>query len=102
MVCRSYFLATLLGFAPGSIGIVYAGSAGKALLDTHGGSLPWYLYAGVGGLIFLAGKTIAKIASDTVKQVQLEEEEEQKLKLLGESKSSTGGAADSSDTKGKA
>ena len=26
---RSYFFATLLGFAPGTLGIVYAGSAGK-------------------------------------------------------------------------
>ena len=77
----SYFLATLLGFAPGSFGIVYAGSAGKALLEHHGGSLPWYMYAGVGALIFLAGKTIAKVASDAVKQAQMEEEKEEQLRL---------------------
>jgi uncharacterized membrane protein YdjX (TVP38/TMEM64 family) len=69
----SFFAATFLGFAPGTIGIVYAGSAGKSLL-AEGGSVPWYFaVAGVGLVIFM-GQTLARIAGDAIKQM----EEEQK------------------------
>jgi uncharacterized membrane protein YdjX (TVP38/TMEM64 family) len=67
-----YFAATLLGFAPGTIGFVYAGSAGKALMG-EGMSLPWYGYVAVGGFILFTAQTIAKIATDAVKAEGIED-----------------------------
>lgn len=37
------------------------------------GGFPWYLYAGAGGLLFLFGKTVASIATDAIKAIELEE-----------------------------
>lgn len=71
----SFFAATFLGFAPGTIGIVYAGSAGKAFFS-EGGSVPWYVFAGAGALILFAGQTLARIAGDAIKAM---EDEEQKV-----------------------
>ena len=51
----------------------------QALLEQHGG-LPWYGYAAIGGAILLGGRTLAKIATDTVKSIQAEEEREMELK----------------------
>lgn len=47
----------------------------QALLEQHGG-LPWYAYAGIGLIIAVLGRTVAKIAADTVKAIQAEEEAE--------------------------
>mmetsp|Transcript_13070 Transcript_13070/g.12664 ORF Transcript_13070/g.12664 Transcript_13070/m.12664 type:complete len:117 (+) Transcript_13070:1498-1848(+) len=76
----SYITATFLGFAPGTLGIVYAGTAGKALFAEGLSGFPWYLYAGAGAGIFLFGKTVAGIASDTIKQIEIEEAAEVALK----------------------
>jgi uncharacterized membrane protein YdjX (TVP38/TMEM64 family) len=70
----SFISATLLGFAPGSFGIVYAGSAGKAIFDRN---VPWYVFALGAILLAFVGKTIAKIAGDAIKTI--EEEESNKL-----------------------
>jgi uncharacterized membrane protein YdjX (TVP38/TMEM64 family) len=67
-----YFFGTLLGFAPGTMGIVYAGMVGKAL-TTGDGSQPWYVYAvgclGLGLLMKLitdvAGNIINSMEEDT-------------------------------------
>jgi len=48
------------------------------LLEQHGG-LPWYAYAGIGLVIAVVGRTVAKIAADTVKAIQAEEEAEKSL-----------------------
>ena len=50
----------------------------QALLEQHGG-LPWYAYAGIGLVIAVLGRTVAKIAADTVKAIQAEEEAEKSL-----------------------
>ncbi|KAJ1428564.1 snare associated Golgi protein-domain-containing protein [Ochromonadaceae sp. CCMP2298] len=69
----SFISATFLGFAPGSFGFVYFGTAGKALFETDGPPpIPWYAYVGVGLIIALGAQTIGKIASDALK---LDEEE---------------------------
>lgn len=65
----SFFAATFLGFAPGTLGIVYAGSAGKQFFS-DGGSVPWYLLVGAGGLIIFAAQTLAKIAGDAIKAME--------------------------------
>jgi len=76
----SFFAATFIGFAPGTLGIVYAGSAGKAFFS-EGGSVPWYVIAGVGGVIVLAAQTIAKIAGDAIKNMEEEEAADKAKKL---------------------
>ena len=48
------------------------------MLEQHGG-LPWYAYAGIGLVIAVVGRTVAKIAADTVKAIQAEEEAEKSL-----------------------
>ena len=68
-----YIAATFLGFAPGTFGIVYAGSAGKDILS-GGDGLPWYIYAGGAACIALAGQTIGKIASNAVRDIEQEED----------------------------
>jgi uncharacterized membrane protein YdjX (TVP38/TMEM64 family) len=68
----SFFAATFLGFAPGTMGIVYAGSAGKAFFS-EGGSLPWYVIAGGGAVIILAAQTLAKVAGDAIKAMEDEQ-----------------------------
>lgn len=78
----SYLAATFLGFAPGTLGIVYAGSAGKALFSSDSiSALPWYAYAAGGALLLLFGNTVAKVATDALKQV--EEEDKAKEGLRG-------------------
>ena len=70
----SYLAATFLGFAPGTLGIVYAGSAGKALFSSDSmSSLPWYAYAAGGALVLLFGNTVATVASEALKRVEEEE-----------------------------
>ena len=69
----SYLAATFIGFAPGTLGVVYAGSAGKALFSAGMSSLPWYAYAGGGALLILFGNTVAKVATDVLKQMQAED-----------------------------
>ena len=70
----SYLAATFLGFAPGTLGIVYAGSAGKAIFSSENiSSLPWYVYLAGGGLVLLLGSTIAQVASAALKQMEIEE-----------------------------
>ena len=36
-------------------------------------SLPWYAYAGGGALLILFGNTVAKVATDVLKQMQDED-----------------------------
>lgn len=67
----SFFAATFLGFAPGTLGIVYAGSAGKTFFS-EGGTLPWYAVAGVGALLLFAAQTLAKIAGEAIKEMEEE------------------------------
>jgi uncharacterized membrane protein YdjX (TVP38/TMEM64 family) len=70
----SYLVATFLGFAPGTLGIVYAGSAGKAIFSSENiSSLPWYAYLGGGALVLLFGSTVASIASSALQQIEIEE-----------------------------
>ena len=70
----SYLAATFIGFAPGTLGVVYAGSAGKALFSAGMSSLPWYAYAGGGALVIAVGNIVAKVATDVLKQMEAEEE----------------------------
>eukprot|EP01031_Cornospumella_fuschlensis_P026551 gene26550-32087_t len=74
----SFITATFLGFAPGSFGIVYFGTAGKTLLSEGGLSslsLPWYAYVAAGlGITFLV-QTIGRVATEAVKQMEAEEGE---------------------------
>lgn len=70
---RSYVTATFIGFAPGTFGIVYAGSAGKDLFDNDGVGLPWYVY-GVGfALILVIANAVGKIAVTAIEEIQKEE-----------------------------
>jgi uncharacterized membrane protein YdjX (TVP38/TMEM64 family) len=62
----SYFTATLLGFAPGTLAIVYAGTAGKALFSEGLSGFPWYLYVVAGLGLALFGKIVTKFATDTI------------------------------------
>ena len=56
------------------------------------GGFPWYLYAGAGGLLFLFGKTVASIATDAIKAIELEEAAEVAAALaLKESEKKTNG-----------
>lgn len=64
-----YLLATFLGFAPGTFGIVYAGSAGKDIFS-GATTIPWYGYAAGAAIIFVGGQTIGKIATDAVKEIE--------------------------------
>lgn len=63
----SFSVGTLLGFAPGTFGIVYAGSAGKVLFDPEAGvNAPWYVLAAGGGLVVFAARTLAKVATEAI------------------------------------
>lgn len=63
---RSYFFATLLGFAPGTVAYVYTGMVGQALTSGGGDdSQPWFVY--MGGLVVLAG--LLKLATDVATNV---------------------------------
>jgi uncharacterized membrane protein YdjX (TVP38/TMEM64 family) len=65
----SYFWATLLGFAPGTVAYVYTGMVGKELLSGDG-SQPWYYYA-IGATV-LAGflKLVTDVASGIVQAIE--------------------------------
>lgn len=70
---RSFSIGTLLGFAPGTFGIVYAGSAGKAIFDAENGiSAPWYVYAVGGAAVVFAARTLAKVATDAINEMENE------------------------------
>lgn len=72
----SFIAATFFGFAPGSFGVVYFGSAGKALMAEGGlqtSSVPWYVYLAIGSVVVITGQAIAKFATDTIKQMEEEE-----------------------------
>mmetsp|Transcript_6013 Transcript_6013/g.6144 ORF Transcript_6013/g.6144 Transcript_6013/m.6144 type:complete len:266 (-) Transcript_6013:66-863(-) len=62
----SYLSATLLGFAPGTLAIVYAGTAGKALFSEGSSSFPWYIYVAASFIVAVLGKTVTKFATDTI------------------------------------
>lgn len=70
-----FLLATFFGFAPGTFGIVYAGTAGKALFGGDSGGLPWYAYAVGAVLIGLFANTIGKVASNTIAEMEADDEE---------------------------
>lgn len=61
-----FLLATALGFAPGTIGLVYAATAARDVMS-DGGSQPWYVYAV--GLVVTAAllKIVSDVASQAVK-----------------------------------
>lgn len=71
--CRSFITATFLGFAPGSFGIVYFGSAGKDILSSDGPNLPWYLYAALGGVVLYIAQYIGTLATNTLNSLEAEE-----------------------------
>lgn len=58
----SFFVATIVGFIPGAIGVVYAGSAGKSFLSDDSGHATGYYYATIGVIVAIAGHLIAKKA----------------------------------------
>mmetsp|Transcript_48575 Transcript_48575/g.113940 ORF Transcript_48575/g.113940 Transcript_48575/m.113940 type:complete len:301 (-) Transcript_48575:198-1100(-) len=61
-----FILATALGFAPGTIGLVYAATTAREL-TTEGASQPWYVYAaGLAVTVFLL-KVVSDVASQAVK-----------------------------------
>eukprot|EP00981_Chlorochromonas_danica_P002851 scaffold562_cov190-Ochromonas_danica.AAC.1 len=70
---ESFISATFLGFAPGSFGFVYFGSAGKSLFS-GGAGLPWYAYGAIGLLLALFVQTIARVATDAVKHMEVEDD----------------------------
>lgn len=69
----SYFAASLIGFIPGTVGIVYAGSAGKSILMEGSSHLPWYYYATIAIAIAVAGNMVAGIASQAINAMEAEE-----------------------------
>lgn len=72
----SFFVGTLLGFAPGTFGFVYAGTVGKELFSGGVSGLPWYAYAAGFGFITFFGQTVAKIAKQVIQDLEKEEESE--------------------------
>lgn len=73
----SYITATFLGFTPGSFGVVYFGSAGKALSTEGAAHLPLYVYA-LGGLgIYGFGQWVAKYATKVIEEIEEEDKWEQ-------------------------
>lgn len=68
----SFLTATFLGFAPGTFGIVYAGSVGKALFSENSMNFPWYVYLVIGSIVLYFGQTIAKIANDAINDMEKE------------------------------
>lgn len=69
----SYFWATLLGFAPGTVAYVYTGMVGKALTLGGGSSEPWYVYAGGLGLLSVFVKLASDVASNIVNAIEDDE-----------------------------
>jgi len=68
----SFLTATFLGFAPGTFGIVYAGSVGKAIFSENSMNFPWYVYLVIGTIVLYFGQTIAKIANDAINDMEKE------------------------------
>lgn len=72
----SFFWATLLGFAPGTLAYVYTGVVGKALTAGGDSAQPWFVYAGgavlVGGLV----KLLVDVASSIVAEIEEDAEGE--------------------------
>ena len=66
----SFLAATFIGFAPGTLGIVYAGSVGKAIFSENSMNFPWYIYLVIGSIVFYFGQTIAKIANDAINEME--------------------------------
>lgn len=50
--------------------------AHKAIFGEGGSGLPWYAYAAAVGVVAVIGKTIAKVATDMIKDI---EDEDNKL-----------------------
>jgi uncharacterized membrane protein YdjX (TVP38/TMEM64 family) len=65
----SFFWATLLGFAPGTIAYVYTGVVGKALTAGGDSAQPWFVYAG--GAVLLGGllKLLVDVANNIVSEI---------------------------------
>ena len=59
------------------MGVVYFGSAGKAIFGEGGPSIPWYGYAAIGSVFVLFAQLIAKYATNTIKEMEIEDQLEQ-------------------------
>lgn len=70
-----YFFGTLLGFAPGTMGMVYAGMVGKAL-TTGDGAQPWYVYAGGSVVLGVFLKVVADVAGSIIKSIEEDDDAE--------------------------
>jgi uncharacterized membrane protein YdjX (TVP38/TMEM64 family) len=67
-----FLLGTFLGFAPGTFGFVYAGSAGRDIfsgLDSKQG-VPYYTYALAATTILIGAQLIGSIASAAVNELE--------------------------------
>jgi len=60
-----YLLATALGYAPGTLGLVYSGAMGKAILE-GGLQQPWYVYLAAGLVLLGLLKLAADVATSTL------------------------------------
>ncbi len=69
----SFLTATFLGFAPGTFGIVYAGSVGKAIFTENNMNFPWYVYLVIGSIVLYFAQSIAKIANDAINEMEKNE-----------------------------
>ena len=69
----SFLTATFLGFAPGTFGIVYAGSVGKAIFAENSMNFPWYVYLVIGSIVLYFAQSIAKIANDAINDMEKNE-----------------------------
>ena len=68
----------------------------QALFSAEGlGSLPWYVYLGAGGLLFLFVNTVARIATETLKGM---EDEEAAAKAAASGLNDSNNSSNSSDT----
>ena len=56
----------------------------QALFSDGISGLPIYAYAAAGGLLFFFGKTVANIATDAIKQIELEDAAEAAALLVKE------------------
>lgn len=88
----SYLAASFLGFIPGTVGIVYAGSAGKELLS-GGQHLPWFAYVAAAGVIALVVKYVGKVATDAIAAME-EEDAKDKAKDIAEAAMTVSDAKD--------
>jgi uncharacterized membrane protein YdjX (TVP38/TMEM64 family) len=73
---KSYFFATLLGFAPGTVAYVYTGMVGQALTSGDANAQPWYVY--LGGLAVLGGllKLATDVATDVIETMGVVDDED--------------------------